>query len=161
MIQRYFIFIFTFINCICLFSQVVKPIQLEEIIMQKNKFNAIDLGIISKPFKIKYTKAERRLQDARAGIFAPIINSFNGKIEMLKKEIIIESNLTALEKLEFLFENEFYVKTLKVQELYIKSFQYYVIEDKDFVIALKTNKKDMIMLFMIKLSFKFNEINKT
>lgn len=160
MTKKYFLLFITFVNCNYIFSQIEKPIQLEEIVILKSKINAFDLGIINKHHKMEFTRAERRLQEAKSGILAPIINSFNGKIEMIKKEIIVEKNEMALEKLANIFEDEYYLKSLKIQLEYIKSFQYYVIEDNDFCLALKTNKKEMMMFIMTKLSFDFNKFNK-
>lgn len=159
MFRKYILLIIAFSNCDYIFSQIEKPIQLEEIVILKSKINAIDLGIISKTTKMKFTKAERRLQEAKSGILAPIINSFNGKIEMRKKEIIVERNEIALEKLANIFEDEFYLKTLKIPSDYIKSFQYYVIENTDFCLALKANNKDMMKLIMINVSIDFNNFN--
>jgi len=156
MFKKYIFLIIAFLKCTCIFSQTEKPIQLEEIIISKSKINALDLGIISKTPKIKFTRAERRLQEAKSGILGPLINSFNGKIEMRKKEVIVEKNEIALEKLATIFEDEYYLNTLKIQLEYIKSFQYYVIENSDFYLALTSNKKELMMFLMTKLSFDFN-----
>lgn len=147
------------INTISAVCQTDKTILLDEIVISKNKINAVDLGIITKISKPKFTRAEKRLQEAKSGIIFPIINSFNGKIETLKKEIIVEKNEIALGKLANIFEDDYYLKTLKIPMDYIKFFQYYIIEDVDFCLALKTNKNDMMMFIMCKLALDFKKSN--
>ena len=61
--------------------------KLDEVIVEKNnKLDAVKLGILSKPAK-EYSPAERRLNEARAGIVTPLINLISGRTKNLKNQL--------------------------------------------------------------------------
>lgn len=145
--------------------------QLDEVIVTKYpKLNAVDLGILSKPAK-EYTPAERRLKTAGdfkpiqlLGILGgqlpidPIINAISGRTKMLKNNLKIERNQILLGKLENEFEDDYYINGLKINKDYIKAFQYYIIEDKEFLTAWKSKNKSILKFTMTKLAINFNKI---
>jgi hypothetical protein len=77
---------------------------------------------------------------------------------MLKRNLIVEKYELLLKRLAILFEDDYYIKTLKIEKDYIPAFQYYLIEDKDFETALKSKNRTMIKFLMSKLSVTFNQL---
>ena len=124
--------------------------------------NAESLGIIPHGQK-KYSPAERKLATASSGRLNPLgldplLNKISGRTAMLKKEIVVERNEKLLVKLDGFYEDEYYTEVLKIPEEYIKGFQYYLIEDADFVRALKDKNKTMAQFLVKKLAANYNKI---
>lgn len=151
-------------------SLIPKSIELNEVIVTKHSdITAENLGIIPKD-QVKLTTAERRLQTAGdfkpihllgllGGSLAvdPILNAINGKTKRLKKEITVEKKELLMIKLENLFEDKYYIETLKIPEDLIKGFRYYCIEDPYFVKSLKDKNKTMSMFLIVELASVFNK----
>jgi hypothetical protein len=147
-----------------------KSIELKEVIINDNPgITAENLGIIPRN-QIKLSPAERKLQTAGdfkpihllgllGGLLAvdPILNAINGRTKMLKKAVSVERNEFLLAKLEVLFEDKYYIETLKIPEEYIKGFQYYCIEDPDFVRSLNEKNKTMCMFLIVGLASDYNK----
>lgn len=152
-------------------DMIDKVMVLEEVVINKNpEINALSIGVLPKKAK-NYTQMERRLKTA--GDFKPIhllgllggsldvdavLNAVNGRTKMIKNFIKVESKLVSLEKLEVLFEDDFYIKKLAIPKEYIDGFQYYCIEDEKFMTVLNANNKINIEFSMINLALKYNEI---
>ena len=137
---------------------VSKVTQLDEVIVnQYPHMNPRDLGIVPKNQKI-YTPAERRLYSAQTGPVDIIANLISGRTKQLKKELEVSKKEQLLEKMEFLYEDKYYTETLKIAPEYIDGFQYYLIEDAEFVTALKDRNKTMTMFLASKLAVKYNQI---
>lgn len=148
-----------------------KTIELNEVVVNKHSnISAENLGIIPKD-QVKLTPAERRLQTAGdfkpihllgllGGMLAvdPILNAINGRTKMLKKEVSIEKKEFLMAKLEYLFEDKYYIETLKIPEELIKGFQYYCIDDPDFARSLNEKNKTMSMFLIVGLASEFNKI---
>ncbi len=105
-----------------------------------------------------FTPAERKLQTATRGSLDGILNAFSGRTEMLKKEILIEQKERLLDKIEYLFEEKFYVEKLDIPKDYIKGFQYFCIEDQGFINSIKSKNKTMSEFLIIKLAERYNQI---
>lgn len=147
-----------------------KSIELKEVIINEHsEISAENLGIIPRN-QVKLTSQERKLQTAGdfkpihllgllGGMLAvdPILNAINGRTKMLKKAVIVERNEFLMAKLETLFEDKYYIETLKIPEEYIKGFQYYCIEDQDFVKSLKEKNKTMSMFLIVGLAADYNK----
>ena len=143
--------------------------QLDEVeVIQYNKINAVDLGILSKKPKA-YTPAERRLENA--GVFRPtdillipfggmpiepLLNAISGRTKQLKKELQIERKEFAILKIGDLFPDEYFVVQLKIPKDYVKAFQYYCVEKKDFISVLKSKNKTLIAFKMSELAVEYN-----
>ena len=141
------------------FAQIDEAIKLKEVIVSKSKINAVDLGIISnKIYKINYTPAEKRLQDANSGLISPLINSITGKTSMFKKEIIIERRERALEKMSNEFSTNFFINKLKIDFVYVKAFQYYTVENNNFIEILISDNKFLTEFFLVQLAYDFNNL---
>lgn len=147
-----------------------KSIELNEVLINKNpEITAENLGIIPKD-QVKLTTAERRLQTAGdfkpihllgllGGYLAvdPILNAINGRTKMLKKELSVEKKEFLLVKLENLFDERYYIETLKIPQEFIRGFQYYCIESPDFVKSLNDKNKTMSMFLIVALASEFNK----
>lgn len=147
-----------------------KSIELEEVIVNKHSdITAENLGIIPKD-QVKLTTAERRLQTAGdfkpihllgllGGHLAvdPILNAISGRTKMLKKEVAVEKKEFLMAKLVNLFEDKYYIETLKIPEEFITGFQYYCIEDPYFARSLNDKNKTMSMFLIVGLASEFNK----
>jgi len=137
--------------------------ELKEVIVNKHpEINAVSLGISPKGIK-QYTPAERKLATASSGRLNPggldpLINAISGRTKMLKKELEVEKKERLLAYIGALFDDEYYIKTLKMPANYIKGFQYYCIEKEDFAISLRSKNKAMIKLLIVPLAEKYNKI---
>lgn len=140
-------------------SQSMTPLETVNINENPN-ITAENLGIIPYGQK-KYTPAERRYNEATTGSglvpLNPILNAISGRTSMLKKEIKIEKKERLLRQLDGWFEEDYYVNTLKVPSDFIKGFHYFLIEDTDFVRALKAKNKTLTQFLIKGLAFKYND----
>jgi CarboxypepD_reg-like domain len=131
-----------------------KSIFLKEVVVKKSEITAESLGIISGNIK-RYTPAERKLYTATSTPVDALLNAISGRTAMLKKELVVEKKEILLAKTEYLFEDKYYTQTLKIPQDYIKGFQYYCIEDSDFVKAVESKNKTLIMFRIIPLAQKY------
>ncbi len=146
--------------------------QLEEVLVSKfPKIDAFEMGILEKPAK-EYTPAERRLKNAgelkpnllMTGLLGfsvpiePIINAVSGRTKSLKSQLEIERNEMLLMKIKTLYNDEYYIKKLKINQDLITAFQYYAISDFQFVANLKSKNKTKINFRIIELAQKFNKL---
>jgi len=144
-------------------KMTAKIIQLKEVIVNKNtEINAVSLGISPKGIK-KYTPAERKLATASSvklnpqGL-DPLLNAISGRTKMLKKELEVEKKKRLLAYIGALFDDEYYIKTLKIPANYIKGFQYYCVEKEEFATSLRSKNKAIIKLWIVPLAEKYNKI---
>ncbi|GGA64188.1 hypothetical protein GCM10008015_01370 [Flavobacterium palustre] len=136
----------------------IESIPLKEVIIKEDsKISAESLGIIPSGQK-KYTVAERRLYSARSGFLDRPLNWMSGRTAMLKKELIVAEKEQLMAKLEYLFEENFYIETLKVKKEYIRDFQLYCIENNDFVSSLKSKNKTLSKFYILTLAKNYNKI---
>jgi hypothetical protein len=136
-----------------------KRIALQEVVVNENAhITAENLGII--PFgQKKYTAAERKLYTATSGGgIDGLLNTISGRKAMLKKEIDVEKKEQSLARIDVVFEEEYYTKTLEIPQEHIRGFQYYCVEDSDFAAALKAKNKTLIKFLIVGLAKKYNQI---
>lgn len=137
-------------------DMIFNAVELEEVIINKNaNISAENLGIIPRG-QVKFTPQERRLYSNSGGIQG-LFSSISGEKEILKMNVEIEKKELLLKKIEYLFGNKYYTKTLKIPEELIKGFQYYCVEDKRFVESLSLKDKTMSMFLMTNLSIVYNQ----
>jgi len=133
-----------------------KVIQLDEVKIHQSRIDAINLGILSIPAK-KYTPAERRLKTAKEDSF---LNWISGRTALLKDELKVEKKEMLLYQVFGLYNKEYYINTLHINESYIKAFQYYIIEDEKFVEALQSRNKFLISSAINNLALKYKDLIK-
>jgi len=147
-----------------------KITELDEVVVNKHsEINAVSLGII--PKKVKHlTQMERELYTAGdfkpvdlLGLLGgglavdPILNAINGRTKNIKKKILAESKLSLLTEIEYLFDDEFYVKKLNIPQDYIKGFQFYCVEDEKNAEILRSKNKTDIVFLMTRLAIEYNK----
>lgn len=134
-------------------------VPLPEVTINNNQgITAENLGII--PYgQRKYTQAQRRLHEATTGggivPLNPILNALSGRTRMLKKEIQVEKKERLLLQLDGWFTPEYYAQTLKIPEDYIAGFHFYVLDDTDFVRALKAKNKTLTQFLAQELARRY------
>ena len=148
----------------------VKVNPLDEVeIKQYLNINATSLGILQKPAKV-YTPAERKLKAATAldgkigfgGAMSidPLLNWMSGRTTMLKKELAVEKKEKLLQKIEYLFKEDYFLENLKIPKDYLRGFWYYAVEDPKLVRALNAKNKIMARFIFSDLATKYLEILK-
>lgn len=105
-----------------------------------------------------FTPAERRLYSAQSGPVDIVANWISGRTSLLKKELETEMNERLLARLAVQFEDAYYVETHKIPADHIKGFQYYLIEDPEFVAALKAKNKTLMRFHIGKLALQYNAL---
>ena len=139
---------------------------LDEVRIDEYKnINAVSLGIIS-PFTKHYTPAERKLYTATGGgknqigldtkiSGDAILNAISGRTKMLKKEVEVEKKETLMEKISDYYDENYFIKTLKIPQDYVKGFLFYIVEDVKFVEALTAKNKTMATFVMNELAVNY------
>ena len=155
-------------------SLEAKVIPLEEVeIKQYPNINAVSLGILQSPAKL-YTPAERKLStatraypSAKLGNFIgvsagldPLLNAISGRTAMLKKELKLERKEYLLQKIEYLFKEEYFIENLHIPKEYVRGFWYYAVEDAKLVGALNAKNKMMARFIFSDLATKYLDILK-
>ena len=130
--------------------------ELNEVIVKKNAAEGVSII----PGQKQYTPAERKLHTATSGLLDAPISWMSGRTAMLKKEVVVERKERLLDKIGILYEDKYYIETLKVPEIYIDDFQRYIIEDKEFTAALKVKNRTMMLFLISKLAVNYNAIPK-
>jgi len=133
-----------------------KITELNEVIVKKNPIEGVSII----PGQKQYTPAERKVYTATHGILDAPINWMSGRTAMLKKEVVVERKERLLDKVGILYEDKYYIETLKIPEIYIDDFQRYIIEDKEFTAALKVKNRTMMLFLVSKLAVNYNAIPK-
>lgn len=137
-------------------DMIFNAVELDEVIINKEAgITAENLGIIPRG-QVKFTPQERRLYSNSGGIQG-LFSSISGEKEILKMNVEIEKKELLLKKLDYLFGNKYYTKTLKIPEELIRGFQYYCVEDKRFVESLSLKDKTMSMFLMTNLAIGYNQ----
>jgi hypothetical protein len=130
--------------------------ELNEVIVKKSPIEGVSII----PGQKQYTPAERKLHTATTGLLDAPINWMSGRTAMLKKEVAVERKERLLDKIGILYEDKYYLETLKIPEIYIDDFQRYIIEDKEFTAALKVKNRTMMLFLISKLAVNYNAIPK-
>lgn len=160
-----------FKNALLFVKMEIMTRQLDEVKIDEYKnVNAVSLGILSKPAK-KYTPAERKLATAGelhwySPLLIPVggmsvdglINSISGRTTMLKKELVVEGKEFQLKKVTDQFEEAYFVDTLKIPAEYVKGFHYYLVENREFVNAMKDKNKTMATFIMNRLAVDYLQL---
>jgi hypothetical protein len=138
--------------------------QLEEVkVDQSSKITSESIGVIS---GVKsYTPAERRLHTAAGmgGIgpmssLDPLINWITGRTAMLKKELVVERREMLKDKLGDMFQQEYFTEKLKIPELYLDGFLFYVVEDARLSSAVKARNRTLATFILSELAEKYQQI---
>lgn len=153
-----------------LFFVKLHPImnQLKEVVVVKYKhINAEDMGIIPREKKM-FTPAERELNTASNPYMAfksgltfsadPLLNLLSGRTAMLKKIVEIEKKEFSIAKTDDYFDEIFFVDKLKIPQLYVKGFQFFIVEDAEYSQAIKNKNKTLAQFRMGELALKYLDL---
>ena len=149
-----------------------KQIVLDEVeIVNNQSYNAVDLGILSKPAK-SYTPAERRLKTAGdfkpihlLGLLGgslpvdPIINAINGKTKRLKKEIQLERNQSRLARFQTIYPQDALIQDLKMNPDEVNAFTYFVLNEEEFKTHIDSGDRNKLLFYLIEKYSAFKKIN--
>jgi len=139
-------------------KMIPKVGQLDEVVITEYKnINAVSMGILSKPAKV-YTPAERKVRTATTGLLDPLVNLISGRTKNLKANVQLERKVLLLEKLDYLYEDEYFVNELKIPAANVAGFKYYAVEDAELVRAVNDKNKTLSTLLLIQLSEKFKKL---
>lgn len=155
-------------------SLLPSVINLDEVQIKDYKnINAVSLGILEKPAK-QYTPAERKLHAAEefhwySPLLIPIggmsvdgmINSISGRTKMLQKEVVVEKKEKLLQKIEYQFGADYFIKKLRIPAESVKGFWYYAIDDTRLEEALNAKNKTRASFIFAELAIKYQELQKT
>lgn len=137
-------------------DMIFNTVELEEVIINKNaNITAENLGIIPSG-QIKFTPQERKLYSNSGGIMG-LYSALSGERHFLKMNVEFEKKETLLKKLQYMFKDDYYTKTLKIPEELIKGFQYYCVEDSEFAKAITLKNKTMTQFLMTNLARIYNQ----
>jgi hypothetical protein len=138
-------------------NMTAASIELKEVIVNGHpEISAENLGIIPRG-QIKLTPAERKVYTATSTPTDALLNYFSGRTKMLKKEVVLEKKELLMAKLEYLFEDKYYIETLKIPAELIRGFQYYCVEDGGFASSLRSKNKTMSMFLIVGLASDYNK----
>ena len=135
-------------------EMVPKTNQIDEVVIEKYNINAVELGILSKPAKV-YTPAERKVRTATTGLLDPLLNLISGRTKDLKSNVEVERKIFNLEKLEDLYEDEYFVKTLKIPAENVSGFKYFAVENNELAQAIKAKNKTLTDFLLVQISEKY------
>lgn len=139
-------------------QMIPKSTQLDEVeITEYKNINAVSLGILSKPAKV-YTPAERKLRTATTGLLDPLLNLMSGRTKRLKQDISVEKKEMLLSKMDYLYEENFYTETLKINPDYIQAFKYFCVEDLKFATAVRAKNKTLATFLITDLAGEYNKL---
>ena len=139
-------------------KMVPKVGQLDEVVITDYRnINAVSMGILSKPAKV-YTPAERKVRAATTGLLDPLVNLISGRTKNLKANVQLERKMVLLEKLDYLYEDDYLKNELKIPADNIAGFKYYVVEDPELANAINAKNKTLSSLILIQLSEKFKKL---
>jgi hypothetical protein len=151
-----YVYNFEFNSGTMLVNMVFNSIELDEVIVNKYaNINAKNLGLISDN-QVKLTPQERKLYANSGGVLG-LYSYLSGERAILKKNVEIEKKELLMKKLEFLFDDKYYIKRLKIPEELIRGFQYYCIEDSEFVKSLNLKNKTKSMFLITNLALIYNK----
>jgi hypothetical protein len=139
---------------------VSKIDELQEVTVINHNFNAVGLGILTKP-AVRYTTAERRLYSATSGPLTSLINFISGRTKDLKQDLATERKNMMLEALEDLYPDSFYREHLHIEPSLIRGFHYFLVERSDFREALNSGNESLLTLIIIDSALNFNTLRQS
>lgn len=132
--------------------------QLDEVVITEYKnINAVDLGILSAPAKV-YTPAERKVRTATTGLLDPLLNLMSGRTKNLKADVQTERKLMLLDRIDDIYEEAYFVDSLKIPAENVPGFKYYAVENADLVKALTSKNRMLSDLLFTQLSQKYKAL---
>ena len=88
----------------------------------------------------------------------PLLNFFSGRTAMLKKEVAVEKKEFFMKLLERMFSLDHFIDRLKIPAEYVKGFEHYAVENKQFTTILNSKNKTSTEFLLGELAVKYKEI---
>ncbi len=139
---------------VIIIKMIPKPIELDAVVVTGKASDDLSRHKDHR----KFTPAERKVYTATNGILDPVINAISGRTAMLKKEVDVEMKERLMARAETLYDDDYYVKTLGIPQEYIRDFQYYMIDDPQFVSALKAKNKTLMKFESARLATTYKQL---
>lgn len=147
----------SFLNMPYVVSVNYNGTEMDEIVITKyGNINSVALGIVPANQK-RYTVAERRLYTAGYGSIGLIslINVLSGRMRILKGALATEKKEVVLEGIKDLYTEDDINERFNIPKEMVAGFMYYLVEDKDFKLAVKAKNKAYLDFLLIGLSEKY------
>ena len=126
-----------------------KSILLDEVSVNNfKKINAVSLGILNKPAKT-YTVAQRRTIAAAGSPIEGLYNLISGNKKRLKKNLEIEKKEMAIEKMNVMLPENYFVETLKIPAEKVLAFEYYCVENAELLKVISSKNKTKLKFELI------------
>lgn len=144
--------------------------ELKEVIVNKNQFNVLSLGIVTTD-PMRYSPAARRLRTA--GDFKsiqllnllggskpldPLLNKINGRTKRLKKLVVLEKKESFIKLISELYNQEYFAVQLDIVSDYVNGFKYFIVENDLFLEVLATKNEEKTTFFMVALAEEYKAI---
>jgi hypothetical protein len=84
-----------------------------------------------------------------------LINSISGRTSMLKKELVVEKKEMLQLKTTDYFERSYFTKTLKIPEIHVDGFLFYIVENERYARAMKDKNKTMATFLLSGLAVEY------
>ncbi|PKP40810.1 MAG: hypothetical protein CVT96_07570 [Bacteroidetes bacterium HGW-Bacteroidetes-13] len=126
-------------------------------VTEYKSINAASVGIIPADF-VSYTPAEKDLMLAKGNrglSIDGILNMLSGRTKKMKRNLAVERDQMALAQIQSLYSDEYYIQKLKIQEVQIPAFQYFLLDNADFVKAMKAKNVKLTSFLSLDLADKF------
>jgi hypothetical protein len=138
-----------------------KATELDELVINKySHINSEALGLVPKGQK-RYTVAERRLYTASAMTVGtvigldPIINAISGRTRMLRKAYETEKKEGVMDNVSGLYNEDEITANYNIPKELVRGFVYYLTENEEYVVAVKSKNKAYIDFLTMELSKKY------
>lgn len=135
---------------------VMTATEIEEVSITRSKITSQSLGI---PMGKAYTPEQRRLRTGSSDPLGYMINVLSGRLKMLKANVKTEKKVMALENLDALFDENFYLEELKLDKEQIGGFKYYAVEDETLRYELINGNIGTIKFKLAALAVKYKKAN--
>jgi len=122
-------------------------------VVEYASINATSLGLIPADFK-RYTPAEKQLLTARNGLDR-ILNALSGRTKKLRQAVAIEAELHDMERIQAYYSEDYVQNRLKIPLNYMRGFHVYLLDNKDFMKAFKSNNRKLIDFLSLDLANKY------
>ncbi len=147
-----------------------KLTMIEEVeVIDYKGLDAVSLGILPVAAK-KYTQAERHLRTAtsldpslNAGMMMggsvsldPLLNWISGRTKLLKSHLEVEKKIRAAQKLEEMFDEEYFLDELNISREMLQAFLNYAVNDEKIIESLKENNKFLVKFYITQVAKEFN-----
>jgi len=126
-------------------------------VTEYKSINATSVGIIPAGF-VSYTPAEKDLMLAKGNrglSIDGILNMLSGRTKKMKRNLAVERDQMALAQIQSLYADDYYIQKLKIQEVQIPAFQYFLLDNADFVKAMKAKNVKLTSFLSLDLADKF------